>query len=206
MCIIPPMLELELAPPAEEPADRTTEKILDAALKEAGATGLQRLTVEDVVRRAGVARMTVYRRYPRREDLVQALVNREVQRFLAAVAEGNARATDPFDKLVEAFIAAIEFTRRHPLLRRARESEPGWVMEGAAADDARLLTIGTDFIARYIDGDRRGAPSRRARWIADVWARLFLTYAAVPPTDPDFASDRELRRFAQEVLAPMVTR
>ena len=56
------------------------------------------------------------------------------------------------------------------------------------------------------DGERRGAPSRRARWIADVWARLFLTYAAVPPTDPDFASDRELRRFAQEVLAPMVSR
>ena len=200
------MLELQLAPSAEEPADRTTEKILDAALKEAGARGLQRLTVEDVVRRAGVARMTVYRRYPSREDLVQALVNREVQRFLQAVTEGNARADDPFDKLVEAFIAAVEFTRRHPLLRRARDSEPGWVMEGIAADEGRLLALGRDFIAAYIHGDRRGAPSRRARWIADVWARLFVTYAAVPPTDPDFADDRELRRFAREVLAPMVSR
>src|SRR3954447_24639926 len=162
------MLELELAPSAEQPEDRTTEKILDAALKEAGASGLQRLTVEDVVRRAGVARMTVYRRYPRREDLVEALVNREVQRFLQAVADGNARATDPFDKLVEAFIAAIEFTRRHPLLCRARESEPGWIIEGAAADDARVLDMGRAFIAGYIQGDRPGPPSRRARWIADV--------------------------------------
>jgi len=200
------MLELALASPAEDSQDHTTEKILDAALKEAGATGLQRLTVEDVVRRAGVARMTVYRRYPSREDLVQALVNREVQRFLQAVADGNARADDPFDKLVEAFIAAVEFTRRHPLLRRARESEPGWVMEGAAADDARLLAMGSAFIARYIHGDRRGAPGRQARWIADVWARLFITYVAIPPTDPDFADDRELRRFARDVLAPMVTR
>src|SRR3954468_13147153 len=101
---------------AEESPDRTTQRILDAALAETAVRGLQRLTVEDVVRRAGVARMTVYRRYPSREELVQALVGREVQRFLQAVADGNARADDPFDKLVEAFIAAVEFTRRHPLL------------------------------------------------------------------------------------------
>jgi AcrR family transcriptional regulator len=189
----------------EEP-DRTTQRILDAALAETAVTGLRRLTVEDVVRRAGVARMTVYRRYPSREDLVQALVARETQRFLKAVADGNARETDPFDKLVEAFIAAVEFTRAHPMLRRAREAEPGWVIEGAAADDARLLAMGTAFIAGYIHGDRPGPPSRRARWIADVWARLFITYVAVPPSDPDFASDGELRRFAREVLAPMVTR
>jgi TetR/AcrR family transcriptional regulator, repressor for uid operon len=190
----------------DEESDRTTQRILDAALAETAVTGLRRLTVEDVVRRAGVARMTVYRRYPRREDLVQALVARETQRFLKAVADGNAREDDPFDKLVEAFIAAVEFTRQHPMLRRAREAEPGWIIEGVAADDARLLAVGTAFIARYIHGDRPGPPSRRARWIADVWARLFITYAMVPPSDPDFASDRELRRFARDVLAPMVTR
>ena len=204
------MAELELAEllpsRAEEPSDGTTDRILDAALKETAAAGLRRLTVEDVVRRAGVARMTVYRRYPRREDLVQALVTRETQRFLKAVAEGNLRGADPVDSLVEAFVAAVEFTRSHPMLRWAREAEPGWVIEGVAADDARLLGTGSAFIARYIHGDRPGPPSRRARWIADVWARLFITYVAVPPTDPDFASDRELRRFAREVLAPMVTR
>jgi TetR/AcrR family transcriptional regulator, repressor for uid operon len=190
----------------DEDPDRTTRRILDAALAEAAVSGLRRLTVENVVRRAGVARMTVYRRYPAREDLVQALVNRETQRFLKAVADGNARAADPFDKLVEAFIAAVEFTRRHPMFRRAREADPGWIIEGVAADDARLLAMGSSFIARYIHGDRPGPPSRRARWIADVWARLFVTYVVMPPSDPDFADDRELRKFAWEVLAPMVSR
>jgi AcrR family transcriptional regulator len=200
------VLNLELAAPADQAQDHTTEKILDAALNQAAATGLRRLTVEDVVRRAGVARMTVYRRYPSREDLVQALVDRETQRFLQAVVDGNARADDPFDKLVEAFVAAVEFTRRHPMFRRARETEPGWIIDGVVADDGRLLETGRAFIASSIHGDRPGPPSRRARWIADVWARLFITYAVLPPTDPDFASDRELRRFAKEVLAPMVAR
>ena len=59
----------------DESADRTSQRILDAALAEATAVGLDRITVEDVVRRAGVSRMTAYRRYPRRDDLVEALCN-----------------------------------------------------------------------------------------------------------------------------------
>jgi hypothetical protein len=39
-----------------------------------------------------------------------------------------------------------------------------------------------------------------------VFARLFFTYISLPPTDPDFGDDAELRRFAQEVLTPMVER
>jgi AcrR family transcriptional regulator len=188
----------------DEPQDRMTQRILDAALAEAGATGLRRLTVEDVVRRAGVARMTLYRRYPRREDLVQALVNRETQRFLTAVADGIDRGADLRDGLTEGFIGALEFARRHPLIRRAGQAEPGSIIEAVAADEARLLAIGSAFIARQIHGERPGAPSQSERWVADVWARLFVTYVTVPPTDPDFGSDQQLRRFARQVLAPMV--
>ena len=79
----------------DEAADRTSQRILDAALQEAAAVGLHRITVEDVVRRAGVSRMTAYRRYPRRDDLVAALVRRETQRFLAAVADAIEATDDP---------------------------------------------------------------------------------------------------------------
>src|SRR3954468_16209966 len=191
---------------ADEPADGTTQRILDAALAETAVTGLRRLTVEDVVRRAGRARMTLYRRYPRREDLVQALVNRETQRFLKAVADADARGVDRRDGLVQAFVAAVEFARRHPMLGRAAETEPGWAIEALAADEARLLSIGSAFIARHIHGERPGTPSRAARWVADAWARLFVTYVVIPPTDPAFTSDHQLRRFAKDVLAPMVAR
>jgi hypothetical protein len=42
--------------------------------------------------------------------------------------------------------------------------------------------------------------------VADVFARLFFTYLSMPPADPDFGDDAELRRFAHEVLTPMVER
>lgn len=187
---------------ALEDADRTSQRILDAALHEAATVGLQRLTVEDVVRRAGVARMTVYRRYPRRDDLVEALVRRETQRFLAAVADGIDNSADPHDGVAEAFIAAVRFARTHPMLRRAAHTESAL----SAADNAELLDRGAAFIARHIHGDAPGQPNQPARWVADVLARLFMSYIATPPTDPDFGDDAELRRFAHDVLTPMVER
>ena len=184
----------------DEAADRTSQRILDAALQEAAAVGLQRITVEDVVRRAGVSRMTAYRRYPRRDDLVESLVRRETQRFLGAVADAIDSVEDPNEGVAEAFIAAVTFAREHPMLRRAGHVEP------APIDSAELLKMGSAFIANYIHGDAPGAPSQKMRWVADVFARLFFTYISMPPTDPDFADDSELRRFAHEVLTPMVER
>jgi TetR/AcrR family transcriptional regulator, repressor for uid operon len=184
----------------DEAADRTSQRILDAALAEAAAVGLQRITVEDVVRRAGVSRMTAYRRYPRRDDLVEALVRRETQRFLGAVADAIDRVTDADEGVAEAFIAAVSFARAHPILRRAAQNEPAPI-----ADSVELLTMGSAFIANYIHGERPGGPSQQVRWVADVFARLFFTYISMPPSDPDFADDAELRRFAHEVLTPMVT-
>jgi len=185
----------------DEAPDRTSQRILDAALAEAAAVGLQRITVEDVVRRAGVSRMTVYRRYPRRDDLVAALVRRETQRFLAAVAFAIESADDPNEGVAEAFIGAVTFEREHPILRRASHAEPEPI-----ADSVELLTMGSAFIANYIHGEAPGSPSQQVRWVADVFARLFFTYISMPPSDPDFADDAELRRFAHEVLTPMVER
>ena len=185
----------------DEAADRTSQRILNAALTEAAGVGLQRITVEDVVRRAGVSRMTAYRRYPRRDDLVEALVRRETQRFLGAVADAIERVEDPEEGVAEAFIAAVSFAREHPILRRAGQNDPAPI-----ADSVELLTMGSAFIANYIHGEGQGAPSQRVRWVADVFARLFFTYISMPPGDPDFGDDAELRRFAHEVLTPMVER
>ncbi len=135
----------------DEPIDRTSQRILDAALNEAAAVGLQRITVEDVVRRAGVSRMTAYRRYPRRDDLVAALVRRETQRFLGAVADAIDSVDDPQEGVAEAFIAAVSFSREHPILRRAAQNEPAPI-----ADSEELLKMGSAFIANYIHGDEPG--------------------------------------------------
>lgn len=186
--------------PAARATDPTAERILDAAVQEAATVGLRRITIEDVVRRAGVSRMTAYRRYPRREDLIQALIHRETQRFLATVAHAIDCTPEPHG-VAEAFVAAVAFTREHPMLSRA-----GQFGSPPAADSTDLLAMGSAFIANYLHGDSPGSPSQSVRWVADVFARLFLTYVSMPSTDPDFRDDAALRRFAHEVLTPMAER
>lgn len=64
--------------PAREPAqrkgrprdERIDTEITSAALEELSEGGFERFTVEAVAARAGVAKTTVYRRFPTREDLV----------------------------------------------------------------------------------------------------------------------------------------
>lgn len=186
-------------------ADRTRERILDATLAQAATVGLGRVTVEDVVRRSGLGRMTVYRRFSRRDDLIEALVVRETRSFLDAVSAGIDDAGDD-DSVAEAFVAAVTFAREHPLLKRLTHADPGAVTETLAAHDAIVLTMGTAYIAERIQGEAPGRPSRQVRWTADLLARLFWTYLAIPPTDPDVRDDSELRAFAREILTPLIER
>jgi AcrR family transcriptional regulator len=190
--------------------DSTRDRILDAALAQAAAVGLDRMTVEDVVRRCKLSRMTVYRRFPRRDDLDQALRLREIQRFLHAVATGidraqsQASADDRRTGVSEAFVAAVTFAQNHPLLRRLAVTDPGLPLATVAANDHEILRMGAAFIAREIHGHAAGEPSQQVRWVADMFARLFITYLGAPPTDPAVDDEAQLRRFADTVLAPII--
>ncbi len=183
--------------------DPTRTRIIDAAVEEATRVGLERVTVEQVVRTAGLGRMTVYRRFPRRDDLVEALVVREGERFLAAVAAGLEGEVEPQDRLAGGFVAAMRFVRDHPMLKRLAHADPGSVTATVAANDALLLRMGSEFIVGTILGEHPEAPTRAAQRVADLFARLFLTYIALPPSDPDPHDDEALYAFGRDVLAPL---
>ena len=55
----------------------TTEGILDAALVEFERHGVRRVALDDVARRAGVSRTTIYRRFANRANLMAAVIERE---------------------------------------------------------------------------------------------------------------------------------
>lgn len=61
--------------------DASTEAILDAALTEFDQHGIRRVALDDVARRAGVSRTTIYRRFANRDDLVAAVMDRENARL-----------------------------------------------------------------------------------------------------------------------------
>jgi AcrR family transcriptional regulator len=74
---------------ADSPQADSDAVILDAARGSILAVGWRRTTLTDVARRAGVSRMTLYRRWPDMQGLLADLMTREWTTAMAAVTEGN---------------------------------------------------------------------------------------------------------------------
>ena len=56
-------------------AERCRSQVLDATADVIAAVGVERLSVDEVARRSGVAKTTIYRHFPSKSDLVAAAVN-----------------------------------------------------------------------------------------------------------------------------------
>ncbi|MGY1896949.1 TetR/AcrR family transcriptional regulator [Nocardia gipuzkoensis] len=65
--------------------DAVDEKIMDAALDRILQVGIRRSSLDDIAKRSGVNRVTIYRRFAGKENLVDAVLERETQRMLAEV-------------------------------------------------------------------------------------------------------------------------
>jgi AcrR family transcriptional regulator len=92
----------ETAPPSERPlrrdAERNRQRILDAARVVFADRGLSG-SHDDIAREAGVGVGTVYRRFPDKEQLIDALFEERI-REIADVARAATDHPDPWDALV----------------------------------------------------------------------------------------------------------
>ncbi|MFF5263687.1 TetR/AcrR family transcriptional regulator [Actinomadura viridis] len=191
---------------------RTDEDaVLDAARDCVLAVGVRRTTLTDIARRAGVSRMTLYRRWPDVRTIVGDLMTRE---WLAAAAGaqppddgGPARA-----RLVAGLVAGVRAFRAHPLLRKIVEVDPELLLpyvldRCGASQQAFLEMFETALREGHRDGTvRPGHPARQARALLLV-AQSFalsartMTDAADPELD-EAAFDAELALLLDRTLAP----
>ncbi|MEI6253476.1 MAG: helix-turn-helix domain-containing protein [Mycobacteriaceae bacterium] len=109
--------------------DASTQAILDAALVEFDRHGIRRVALDDVARRAGVSRTTIYRRFANREDLVAAVMDRENARLFIDIAAELKSARPQSNYYVEAFTSAILRSRNHRVLHRMIADEPALTLE-----------------------------------------------------------------------------
>jgi AcrR family transcriptional regulator len=114
-------------------AERNRRLVLEAATEAFAEEGLD-VGMAEIARRAGVGNATVFRRFPSKDALIEAIVDEKIAELIAA-AERAAEIDDPWDALVDLletiaalqardrgfFQATEEFMLRHPdLLRRHR--------------------------------------------------------------------------------------
>src|SRR6266542_643375 len=93
--------------PLRADARRNRERVLTAA-REVFAEQGRDAQMDDVARRAMVGVGTVYRHFPTKEALIDAIAAEAFERLLTAAQEQLARTDDPWDSFVQTLWAGAE--------------------------------------------------------------------------------------------------
>ncbi|WP_395570655.1 TetR/AcrR family transcriptional regulator [Streptomyces sp. BK79] len=194
------------------PNTSDNDAVLDAVRDCVLAVGVRRTTMTDVARRAGVSRMTLYRRYPDVRTLVGDLMTREwVAVATDAVPEpgpgGGAR-----QRIVEQLVRGVEAFRAHPLFRKIVDVDPElllpYVLDRRGASQEALLELLAEALAEgHADGSVRPAHTgRQARSVLLVVQSFALSLRTMADEDDaeltPAALLTELRTILERTLAP----
>jgi AcrR family transcriptional regulator len=191
--------------------DEITVRILRAALEQAELVGMRRSTMDDVARRSGVGRATLYRRFPTKAALTDAIVLAEARRFLEGSALARSHATTLEDRMVYGTEFTVTFLREHRLLRQLLRTEPETLLASLTIDAGAIIDFATDYSVAWLRpelyGKKRTTPAqeRHLRTVAELQTRLTLSFIVTPHTSINLATTDDTRAYVRDYLLPMVT-
>ena len=180
------------------------DALLDAARACLLDVGWRRTTLTDVARRAGVSRMTIYRRWPDMQTLLADLMTRE---WSGVAAEATPDGANALERIADGVARTSTALRENPLFRKIVSVDPELLLpylldRRGRSQDAILSLIE----AAIRDGQREGSvragdPVLLARSL--LLAAHGHTISAQTMTDPVTAEQlaAELRTMAARYLA-----
>jgi TetR/AcrR family transcriptional regulator len=188
-----------------EPTPDPVDTIIAAARRCYLESGISATGMQQVAESAGVARSTVYRYFPGRDDLLVATIKGEMEQLNVRIRRKLATYSNPADQVVEGLIMAIKEIPKRPLLRAVFASEED--------SRARQAIWSSDVIVRFGEQlmDHVIVPAQRAGLLQDEvrpevlveWVyRLLLSFLTLPSNW--IKSDAQLRATLHALLVPVL--
>jgi TetR/AcrR family transcriptional repressor of uid operon len=199
------LISRALNPAVESPDDAVSERILDATLALAAASGIRHLTIDDVARRAGVGRMTVYRRFGSRAAVIDALAVRECRRCLARIASALDPAAPIDERLSMLFTTTLAVIREHPLLERLARVEPEALLFELTRDDSAVFRLVHEFLVSLISKgqDTGELIAGDPEVLAEIGLRLGASFVLMPDSALPLDDEGATRNAVRALLAPL---
>ena len=186
--------------------DELVDRIAAAALDQFAEYGIRRSTIDDIAQRAGVSKMTVFRRFQNKQGLVAVVIAREIRRGMEELDRVWERDQTLEERLVEGFAFAVSFVRGHPLFDRLLRSEPELLLPLLTIDGTAALALYRELIAQRLRAEvraGRAAPAdldQAAEVIARLAKSLLLTREGTITLD----DDETIVALVRLVLLPML--
>ena len=184
---IPPAPPTELAP------------YLDAAAEVFARYGITRSSVQDIARRLGVNRATVYRQIGNVESAARLLLAREINRAMASLPPlptGRGGA----DYVIDMIAALVTFARTEPVAVKVLQDEPELIGPFLATDMSELISRVSETVRPLLDAAMAAKliASRDSAALAEWITRIGLSVIIAPPAG-------DLREFLAAMLQPALT-
>lgn len=184
--------------------DPATVRILDAAYAELTRRGVRRTTMNQIADAADLGVATVYRRFPQKARLVEAVLLNEAARVTAEVDAAMVRATTVEDQAATGFAAFAHFISDRPLLVRLLRGDTDHDGQAVAPGELvdRIVSMARDYIAGWIRGLQAEGRYRDADAdvVAEIEARLAMSLVLAPEGRIPMHDDAATRAFARKYL------
>ncbi|MBK0866912.1 TetR/AcrR family transcriptional regulator [Saccharopolyspora sp. HNM0986] len=190
-----------------EDTDETTARLLDAAYEQFCRMGIRRSTMEDVARRAGVSRITVYRRFTTKDALVEHVVRREFRWYFDRFRTDIAQAATAADRVELGFASALRAIRGNPLIGGLMEAEPDLLVPSMINDGGRTLATVRRFLAGQLRHEQAAghvAAAVDVDLVAEMMVRVSASFLVIPSELVDIDDDEQVRAVARRFLVPML--
>jgi AcrR family transcriptional regulator len=186
-------------------AQRSAQEIavVDATLSCLARYGLAKTTLADVASEAKVSRATIYRWFPSRESLFNAVLAVEYRRFTDHVEQAISRSTDLAELIARSLHAGVGYVASHQALGHVLAHEPDRVLPLLALDQGDFVLEAGARVLRgplqvYLAADD-------ADWVALWIARLGLTYLLGTDDSQDLATVAKCRRLVIAFVLPGIS-
>jgi len=183
------------------PRGNARERILDAAYDLFSRHGVRAVGVDTVIDRAGVAKMTLYRHFPSKDDLAIEFLRRREDLWTRKWLQGEVerRATKPQDRLLAIFDVFDEW------FRRADFEGCSFINVLLEIDDRRspvreASVTHLAFIREFLQELARNAGIREPDDFARRW-HILMKGSIVAAGEGDHDAARRARRMGELLLA-----
>ncbi len=187
-------------------SDELLDRVASAALAQFADFGIRRSSIDDVARRAGVSRVTVFRRFENKQRLIEVVVAREIRRGAAELAKVWEDGESLEQRMLHGLSFTVSFVRGHPLFDRLLRSEPEVLLPLLTVDGGPALELYRSLIAELLRAEIQAGRAATADpdRVAEVIARLAISLVLTRGGTVSLDDPESMAALVKHVLLPIL--
>ena len=133
----------------EEPA-RIREMILESASKLFARFGLKKTAVDEIARKARLAKGTIYNYFESKDELIRSVFRREEEKLFRRIKKMVSEESDPKRKLKKAILERLRIISESPILAQVLSEKRERLIAGLDKELERLEKIEIELIEEIL--------------------------------------------------------